>query len=304
MIHQLDIYGKDKVEVAIERLQNFAEIFEKQASDEGFFVAFSGGKDSVVIKKLCDLAGVKYDAHYSVTTVDPPELVRFIFKNYPDVIPHNQKWEKDGRWHKAGENITMWNLIPEKLYPPTRVARYCCQYLKESAGDGRLTVTGVRWAESVNRKNNQGVVTVANPSKKEAEEMVQSGNFTKTIRGGVVLVNDNEESREAIEHCFTHRKTVLNPIIDWTDEDVWEFIHEYKVPYCELYDRGYKRLGCVGCPMSSRAAEELDRYPQIKRRYLRAFEKILITRRERGLETEWNTPEDVMRWWLKEEVET
>lgn len=300
MIHQLDIYGKDKVEVAIERLQSFAEIFKNQSDNEGFFVAFSGGKDSVVVKKLCDLAGVKYDAHYSVTTVDPPELVKFIFREYPDVIPHNQKWEKDGRWHKVGDNITMWNLIPEMLVPPTRIVRYCCQYLKESAGDGRLTVTGVRWAESANRKNKQGVVTIMSPSKKEAGEMVNSGNFMSTIRGrGVVLVNDNEESREAIEHCFTHRKTVLNPIIDWTDEDVWEFIREYNVPYCELYDQGYKRLGCVGCPMSSRQTEELDKYPAIKDRYLRAFEKMLITRKERGKETGWETPEEVMKWWTK-----
>ena len=115
----------------------------------------------------------------------------------------------------------------------------------------------------------------------------------------MVLVNDNEESREAIEHCFTHRKTVLNPIIDWTDEDVWEFIREYNVPYCELYDQGYKRIGCVGCPMSTRQAEELDKYPAIKKRYLRAFEKMLITHKERGMETRWKTPEEVMEWWIK-----
>ena len=70
----------------------------------------------------------------------------------------------------------------------------------------------------------------------------------------MVLVNDNEEARLMLEQCFTRRKTVLNPIIDWDDSDVWEFIHEYKVPYCELYDQGYKRLGCIGCPMSTNAA--------------------------------------------------
>ena len=84
MIHQINLEGKDKVEVAIERIKDFATIFKSEA-DRGYYLAFSGGKDSVVCKKLLDLAGVKYDAHYRITSVDPPELVRFIKTEYPDV---------------------------------------------------------------------------------------------------------------------------------------------------------------------------------------------------------------------------
>lgn len=301
MIHQLDIYGRDKVQTAIERLQDYAKIFERQGRDEGFFVAFSGGKDSVVVKKLCDMAGVKYDAHYSVTTVDPPELVHFIQREYPDVIWERNRWETDGRFHKAGDIITMWNLIPEKRMPPTRLVRYCCQYLKECAGDGRLTVTGVRWAESANRKNNQGLVTVYKTKGKE-EGLVESGNFSETPRGGVVLVNDNEEARQSLEFCYKRRKTVLNPIIDWEDDDIWEFIHEYNVPYCELYDRGYKRLGCIGCPMSTAAAEELEKYPKFKQAYTKAFDRMLIILREKGIKTNemWKDGEGVMKWWIRQ----
>ena len=78
MIEQLNVYGKTKLEVAIQRLKTFEP-------SEGYYLAFSGGKDSVVIKALADMAGVKYDAHYNVTSVDPPELVRFIKEKYPDV---------------------------------------------------------------------------------------------------------------------------------------------------------------------------------------------------------------------------
>lgn len=71
MLHQMNIYGKDRVQQAIERLQ----LFEPE---EGYYLAFSGGKDSVTVKALMDMADVKYDAHYDVTSVDPPELVQFV----------------------------------------------------------------------------------------------------------------------------------------------------------------------------------------------------------------------------------
>ena len=167
MIHQLDIYGKDLVETSIQRLKAFEP-------KEGYYLAFSGGKDSVVCKALCDMAGVKYDAHYSVTSVDPPELVRFIKEEYQDVQFEVRHWKSDGRRVKEGQPITMWNLIPEKRMPPTRLVRYCCAYLKEEGGHGRKVVTGVRWAESVNRKKNAGFVKFTSKIKtveKIAEEV-------------------------------------------------------------------------------------------------------------------------------------
>lgn len=166
MIHQIDIYGRDKVQKAVELLR----LFEPK-DGSGYFLAFSGGKDSVCVKALADMAGVKYDAHYSVTSVDPPELVRFIKASYPDVI-FDHKLDDDGK------PITMWSLIRKKKYPPTRIARYCCAELKETSGEGRTVVTGVRWAESANRMANQGVITI--PNKREEEHR----SFIKTNRGG------------------------------------------------------------------------------------------------------------------------
>lgn len=120
MIHQLDFEGRDKVDKAIMRLKAYEP-------EEGYYLCFSGGKDSVVIKALADMAGVKYDAHYNVTGIDPPELVQFIKDNYKDVVFEYPRY-------KNGTRVTMWNLIPQKTMPPTRLARYCCAYLKESGG--------------------------------------------------------------------------------------------------------------------------------------------------------------------------
>lgn len=163
---------RSKVDAAIERLKCFEP-------EEGYYVAFSGGKDSQCVYHLCQMAGVKFDAHYAVTSVDPPELVQFIKEHYPDA------WE--GREHRYydGKPVTMWNLIPRKRLPPTQFQRYCCEWLKESTGEGRINVTGVRWDESVNRAKIHGVVTV--PKTNKRIKTVTSGYaqlVTQTARGG------------------------------------------------------------------------------------------------------------------------
>ena len=293
MIHQLNIYGKDKVQVAIERLKTFEP-------PEGYFLAFSGGKDSVVIKALADMAGVKYDAHYQLTSVDPPELVRFV-KSFPDVIVDKPRYPDNYKNPKlAGKQITMWNLIPEKTMPPTMIVRYCCNALKEQGGKGRMVITGVRWDESTKRKRNQGEVTVMSLKKSVKNALVDSGNFAANTKAGVVLNNDNADSRRMIEQCYKETKTVVNPIIDWTTEDVWEFIHEYEVPYCKLYGEGFKRLGCVGCPMSGQNGMKRDfkRFPKYKQMYLNAFERMLAEREKRGNPSDWETAKEVMYWWM------
>ena len=134
MLIEQTLYGTvNKVKIAIARLR-------LHEPPEGYYLAFSGGKDSCVCYDLCRRAGVKFDAHYAVTTVDPPELVNFIRKEYPDA------WE--GRERPA---MSMWELITHKGILPTRKVRYCCQVLKEGHGKGRMVITGIRAAESPRR---------------------------------------------------------------------------------------------------------------------------------------------------------
>lgn len=279
-----DMFGAkiDKVQCAMDRIRAFCP-------PDGYFVAFSGGKDSVVLKTLCDMSGVKYDAHYSVTTVDPPELVRFIKKKHADVI-----FDKP--------EMSMRQLIIKKKMPPTRLSRYCCEHLKECNGSGRITMTGVRWAESKNRKLNEGLVTIFNGSAAETAQK-NSANFFRNRSGGVVLNLDNDAERRTVEHCYRTNKTLVNPIIDWTDADVWEFIHSYGVPYCSLYDEGFKRLGCIGCPLGGYASQkrEFERWPLYKKLYIHAFDYMLAVRRAEGKKDHhglWTDGEGVFRWWI------
>lgn len=102
-----------------------------------------------------------------------------------------------------------------------------------------------------------------------------------------------------VEQCYKLSKTVVNPIIDWTDEDVWEFIHEYEVPYCKLYDEGHKRLGCIGCPMVNTQEREMNKYPKYKKAYMKAFKRLLETNEKRGIECTWKNAQEVYDWWVK-----
>lgn len=293
----------EKVKKSIERLKAFEP-------PEGYYLAFSGGKDSVVCKALLDMSGCKYEAFYRLTSVDPPELVRFVKKQHPDVVTEIPRYSETYRNEKlAGKPITMWNLIPEKMFPPTRLARYCCAALKESGGDGRITVTGVRWAESHNRRANQGMVTVM--GKSAGREYGDNPDFTLTNRGGVVLTNDNTDSRRVIEQCYKRHKTNVNPIIEWTDSDVWDFIKSEKIPYCELYDEGFTRLGCVGCPMAMTKGREREflRWPKYKAAYIRAFGKMLEVRKAKnrpfragGVTNPNYTAMDIFNWWMEYDV--
>lgn len=288
MLKEMTLFGEvDKVQTAIDRLK----AFEPQ---EGYYLAFSGGKDSQCIYHLAKMAGVKFDAHYNITSVDPPELIRFIRKHYPNV---SMDYPRD----KDGKVLTMWNLIERHTIPPTRMSRYCCAELKESCGKGRVTVTGVRWAESERRKKLHGVANVQTRSKKIIDDALQRSETAKlNDRGSLIMNDDNDENRRTVENCYRTRKVLVNPIVDWTDDDVWEFLNEVvKVPHCELYDQGYDRLGCIGCPMSNyHMVEDFERYPKHKEAYIRAFDRMLNVLESRGKTRTWKSGQEVYEWWV------
>lgn len=246
--------------------------------EDGYWLAFSGGKDSVVIKKLAKMAGVKFEGHYSLTSVDPPELVRFILDEHPDIIVDRPK-------------ESMWQLIVRAGSPPMRMSRYCCSELKESGGIGRVTITGVRWAESVRRKANKNLVNIGD--KKRRSELVYN--------------DDNDDARRSVESCYRTKKTMVNPIIDWTDEDVWQFIREENIPYCSLYDEGFKRLGCIGCPMASaeNKARDFKRWPTYKIAYIHAFDRMIARRKERGkpVDDQFESGVTCFTWWVRKDRE-
>ena len=138
-------------------------------------------------------------------------------------------------------------------------------------------------------------------TQKLAEEIDAEYNINK--QGGLILNDDNDQSRRMVEHCYRTTKTMVNPIIDWTDEDVWEFLKHYGCKSNPLYECGFKRIGCIGCPMAGKHRyNEFVRYPTYKQAYIKAFGKMLDNRElGKSAKMAWQTGLDVFRWWMGED---
>lgn len=258
------------IDVAVERVRSAYQLSQSLGLGK-LYVCFSGGKDSVTVYGICKRAfGDKLfdccDFNYAVTGIDPPELVYFIRDIFPFV-----------HWNHAPKPI--WQSVIDHKTPPSRRIRYCCSEYKERGGEGRFCVTGVRWAESRKRKE-----------------------YRNVFEGGAekILGNDNTEDRRELEHCIPKQKYICNPIVDWSENEVWRFIVKDNLPYCSLYDKGFTRIGCIGCPLASteKRKEEFTLYPCFKRKWIQTFDRMIEKRKEAGLPIYQHTGEELFEWWI------
>ncbi len=261
MIEETDLFGnvkkvpitiysslQEKIDYAIRMLKKAERIALMLDPENGFYLAFSGGKDSQALYHIAKEAGVKFKAHFSPTTVDPPEVIRFIRQNYPDV-----------EFVKPKKNI--YDLAVEKQILPSMRVRWCCAEFKEVHGGGKVTLTGVRKSESARRAKRNEV---------ELDNHKYSSSF------------DQWEQRVAnadqVTACMGggKEKLIIMPIFYWTEADVWQYLKDRDIPHCSLYDEGWKRIGCIGCPMSSpkTKARENERWPHVKEKWIKAIMKI------------------------------
>lgn len=263
-----DLFGHhDRVKTAIDRIKTYNPL--QLGFDKPYYVCYSGGKDSDCIRILMELSGVPYDLVHNHTTMDAPETVYYI-RSVPGV-------------HINYPDTNIYRLIVKKHMPPTRLVRYCCSYFKENNGSDRFVVTGVRWAESTSRKKNRGLAEIQ----------------SRKLSDKLTINNDNDINRNISEFCARQGKHIINPIIDWSDDDVWEFLHFYGCQSNPLYQCGHKRVGCLGCPMSCNALDDFKRYPIFKENYIRAFDRMLASEYyQTKKKVSWSCGEEVFEWWL------
>lgn len=243
----------EKINKSIRLLQTF-ERCALGMWDDGYWLAYSGGKDSDVILQLAKLAGVKYQAVYNVTTLDPPELLKYIRSEHPEVV-----------FNRPDKGL-LYVMVHSPVGPPTRIARWCCKKYKERGGSDKFKILGVRAAESPRRKK-----------------------LWKTV-----AVNKNGGR-------------ILCPIVDWSDEDVWNFHARFNLSHCSLYDEGFYRLGCIGCPLgrSKQQRKQFERWPKYERAWKQTFREMwdrwhgVPTRfgKKRWFE-DFGSWENLWEWWI------
>lgn len=273
----------DIEKMAFERLRLGAETSERMYNAP-LLLCYSGGKDSDTLLQLAINSGINFEVLHNHTTVDAPETVYHIRDTFRRLELQGVKCTVEKPTYK-GKPVTMWSLIQQKMFPPTRLIRYCCSVLKEKGGRNRAVATGVRRAESVAR------------SKRGIYE-----DFASNKEKKIILNNDNDDKRRWFERCEKQAKTLVNPLVDWQDDDVKDYIQSEGITLNPLYCEGFRRVGCVGCPMAGKHRYvEFRRYPTYEKAYIHAFDRMLETRKANGKEGTWQTGYDVFRWWLEED---
>ena len=291
-------------QVAIERIK-LASQFSEFYYHAPILITFSGGKDSDVLLRLAQKSGVNYEVIHSITTIDAPETNRHVNEVFERERERGIHCIKHIPTYK-GEPTNMWKLIEVKRMPPTRIVRYCCKILKETTTPNRLICLGVRRAES-SRRANRGVFEVRGKTFKEVQSysmmhMVEA--FNTALDEQELYGTDNNELNPSDCYMITTMKkkndAVVNPIVDWTDAMVWQYVRYEQIQLNPLYAKGYTRVGCIGCPLGNVKKQKMDfeRYPSIKNLYIKAFQKMIDKRKADGLKTIWKTGEECMEWWL------
>ena len=256
-----------KIEYSIDLIRKSEKMALRLDPENGFYNTFSGGKDSQVLYHLVKLAGVKHKTHMNLTSVDPPEVIRFVKHHYPEV-------------ELIKPRMSIYDMAKKKHILPTRRLRWCCAEYKEMSGAGKVTLIGVRKQESARRAKREEISTDIKGNRNEE------------------TFDQWSEHEEQMVTCVGGKdKILVSPIIYWTERDVWEFLNANGIPHCELYDQGCTRIGCICCPMSQprQKTKEIKRWPHVKRNWLKTIQWLI----DNGyINHNFNDAETGFRWWI------
>lgn len=253
----------------------------------GYCVCTSEGKDSRVLGHLMRRAGVRHFYLHSVTGIDPPELVCFQRRNF-------QQYRDLGFTAcDVMYETSMWRLMLRKKFPPLHQMRWCCACLKERRSveyGNAVLALGVRKYESARRAKSRDELEIA-----------ARGQGKRSL----IMAWDNDESRRTFENCYAQAEKRLNPLACWPDSYIWDYSHEAGLEQCCLYSEGFRRLGCIGCPMAGERERrrEFDRWPKFRDQWIRIFGQVIRLQEQEGQINEHASGRDWFEWWLGERAQ-
>lgn len=213
--------NKDRYyEISDEAIKYIQEFGEKYTLDE-MFVSFSGGKDSTVTSDLVirALATNKVKHIFGDTTLEFP-----LTYEYKTRFSENHTVLRAKNYDKNFEHLC------EEIGPPSRVMRWCCTVFKTGAITKTLSQV---FKDKVNVLTFYGIRKSESVSRSKYERESESPKITK--------------------------QTVVSPIIEWIDFDVWLYILTTGIDFNEAYRLGYSRVGCWCCPNNGEWSEFLSK---------------------------------------------
>ena len=265
VVAALDKTLDEKIELSKELIKCWYE-----AHDGNVFVSFSGGKDSTVLLHLVRSMYPEVVGVFCNTGLEYPEIVKFVKKSenirwvkpkktfrqvikdygYPVVSKMNalkiRRLQNEGptnqnvcRLYRTGYTSSghyqrRWKLPKKWFYlidAPFKISERCCDVLKKSP-------------------------------------MNRFANRNKMYPYLGMMYGDSENRKLSFRtrscNLYDARHPTSNPLAFWTTENVWEYIKRYDVEYCEIYDMGTDRTGCVFCMFGVHLDAEPNRFQRLQ----------------------------------------
>lgn len=307
----LDAYMEEKVKIAIERLKLAAQMSETYYH-KPLVVTYSGGKDSDTVLSLAEEAGIDFEVIMSITSVEAPQTMIHAHETARRVRAEGKQFTFHYARDKDGKPLNMHDLAIKKKMLPTRIMRYCCAVFKEVSTPDRLVALGVRAAESTSRANNYDIFSNWDEKTEDGKKLTYTyehskGVFEDALKASEMLGQAPEEENaydcKLISSAKRGGKITVQPILDWTNTDVWEYIRGRGIKYNPIYDMGYSRCGCIGCPMASpkMRQKEFNDFKGLERYWRRIADDLIkahgaYTQSKIGL---IDTGEKVFDWWME-----
>jgi phosphoadenosine phosphosulfate reductase len=220
------------------------DVYRRYRNLDCFHVAFSGGKDSIVMLELVKKALPK--SSYMVVFGDTG-------MEFPDTYEVIDKVEEQCRAEGIEFYRAASHLKPEESWrlfgPPSRVLRWCCSVHKSAPQTLKLR-------EVLGKNDYVGMDFVGvrlHESAKRADYDYE--NYGKKQKGQ-----------------YSH-----NPILEWTSAEVWLYIYANGLVINEAYKKGNSRAGCLFCPMGGGKADSIRNmcYPSEIQKYTDIIKEII-----------------------------
>ncbi len=146
----------------------------------------------------------------------------------------------------------------------------------------------------------QGIVRRGLPTRLQrwcCDHLKHHANKWEVVATGIRAAESTNRANNRTEIEYFESHLMFNPIFKWSTRQIWEYIKKHQLPYCELYDQGFHRIGCIGCPMSgyNNIVKEFKMFPGYKKAYLWSIQKLI----DKGLYSDFDNAEDVFEWWIR-----